>query len=545
MRRPDQGVPGIMRGRTVLLIDYEPRSLEETRKPLEASGFHVETAHDGVRGIEAFQRVHPDLVLVEAMLPKKHGFDVCQAIKSMPEGRSTPVVIMTAIYRGRKYRDQAFRNFHCDDYLEKPVTDDRLLETCRKVLNLGVDAGVTAAQGDSGSPGASPFPPALAIGATAVVPPAVAEVPAPVLTGEIGLDLGEGAAHTTTELPGEIAEMTEAEISDRLDALLSDFGEAIAQAAPEPAAPVRVSAQAAAVPEVVPVQAPRVEPAPEPRITAPAVDSQPRRVPPLAVGAVAAMALAAVGASVWWFALRDRSAPLDANAARTTGQEQVVPVESGPGSEPISLAPPPAVLAVPPAEPIAVVSSTPPLPTPAPADSELRTTPAVPAEPEVVDRSPALPTTTQDVEAAEPGVPEIPTSAPTLEVARSSEVGESLRLPPAVVESGPEPIALAPRTAAGDLVPIGQVDTSPVLRERVAPVYHPLARERGEQGTVEVGFLIDESGRVSEVAVVQGSGFRTLDDSAIAAVRRWKYAPATKDGVPVKVRTSARLSFQK
>ena len=54
------------------------------REPLVAAGYAIEIATDGVSGIEAFHRLNPDMVLVEAMIPKKHGFEVCQELKRTP-----------------------------------------------------------------------------------------------------------------------------------------------------------------------------------------------------------------------------------------------------------------------------------------------------------------------------------------------------------------------------------------------------------------------------------------------------------------------------
>jgi protein TonB len=118
--------------RKVLLIDYDPESIEATRGPLQDAGYDVEVACDGIAGIEAFDRLHPDLVLIEPMVPKKHGFQVCQEIKSRAEGRQTPVLITTGFYRGRKHRDEAQQNYGCDDYLEKPISRELLLSTCSK-----------------------------------------------------------------------------------------------------------------------------------------------------------------------------------------------------------------------------------------------------------------------------------------------------------------------------------------------------------------------------------------------------------------------------
>jgi CheY-like chemotaxis protein len=121
---------------TILLIDYDPRSITRTSGLLVEAGYRVEVAKNGIEGLAAFKRLSPGLVLVEAMLPKKHGFEVCQEIKQSAEGANVPVVIFTAVYRGRKYRSQAFHLYKCDEYLEKPVPDDKLLEAIGRLLPI-------------------------------------------------------------------------------------------------------------------------------------------------------------------------------------------------------------------------------------------------------------------------------------------------------------------------------------------------------------------------------------------------------------------------
>ena len=122
---------------TILLIDYEPRSIERFREPLVGAGYGIEIATDGVSGIEAFHRLNPDMVLVEAMIPKKHGFEVCQELKRTPHGRKTPVIITTGVYKGRKYRTQALHIYGCDEYIEKPIAPEQLLEIVGKFLKPG------------------------------------------------------------------------------------------------------------------------------------------------------------------------------------------------------------------------------------------------------------------------------------------------------------------------------------------------------------------------------------------------------------------------
>jgi CheY-like chemotaxis protein len=113
---------------TILLIDYDPRSIDAIRGPLELAGYRVEIARDGLSGIRRFHQSRPDLTLIEAMIPKKHGFDVCEELKRTPHGRRTPVLIATSVYRSRKYAFEARHLRHCDDYLIKPISGERLVE---------------------------------------------------------------------------------------------------------------------------------------------------------------------------------------------------------------------------------------------------------------------------------------------------------------------------------------------------------------------------------------------------------------------------------
>jgi len=125
---------------TLLLIDYEPRSIGRLRRPLEEAGYRVEVARDGIAGAKRFDELRPDLTLIEAMLPKKHGFDLCRELKDRPHGQRTPVLLITAVYKGRKYRYDAKHHYHCDAYLEKPIDDERLVELVREFLEQGVRA---------------------------------------------------------------------------------------------------------------------------------------------------------------------------------------------------------------------------------------------------------------------------------------------------------------------------------------------------------------------------------------------------------------------
>lgn len=118
----------------ILVIDYEPRGIQQLCVPLEMAGFTVELAKDGIRGVEMFDELKPDLTLIEAMIPKKHGFEVCEQLKKTPHGMLTPIVIVTSVYKGRRYRTQALHHYRCDEYLEKPIPPEKLIEVVNRLL---------------------------------------------------------------------------------------------------------------------------------------------------------------------------------------------------------------------------------------------------------------------------------------------------------------------------------------------------------------------------------------------------------------------------
>ncbi len=176
---------------TILIIDYEPKSIERVRRPLTEVGYTVEVATDGLSGIDLFHRIKPDLVMIEAMIPKKHGFEVCQEIKKTPHGKRTPVIITTSVYKGRKYRSQAFHLHGCDEYIEKPIDEQQIVEVCKRML------------GDTGSRMAGQDAPAL-----------------PDVFDLTSMQTEEPSVATAFSLPASEVDEDELEIMARLDSIL-------------------------------------------------------------------------------------------------------------------------------------------------------------------------------------------------------------------------------------------------------------------------------------------------------------------------------------
>jgi len=135
-------------GPLVLVVDDEPEIRQLVRKMLEAKGYAIEVAEDGEEAIEKAERLVPDLVLLDAMLPKLHGFDACRKIKASPRTRAVPVIMMTAIYRGWRFAQDARDSYGAVDYVEKPFRLEDLLRRIEAALLAGEAAVAGAASGD-------------------------------------------------------------------------------------------------------------------------------------------------------------------------------------------------------------------------------------------------------------------------------------------------------------------------------------------------------------------------------------------------------------
>ena len=117
----------------ILVIDYDQSALASLQGILIKEGYQVVTAGDGQAGWDKFNRESPDLVLMEAMLPKVHGFELCQRITS-ERNSQTPVFIMTGVYKDRIYRTEALRTYGASEYFEKPLKMVELLASIEAVL---------------------------------------------------------------------------------------------------------------------------------------------------------------------------------------------------------------------------------------------------------------------------------------------------------------------------------------------------------------------------------------------------------------------------
>jgi DNA-binding response OmpR family regulator len=117
---------------TVLVVDDEPSILETTRFILESEGYRVLTARDGDEALDTLQRERPPVVLLDVMLPKRNGFEVCRLIKQDPALSGTFVLILTA--RGQKADEAMAIEAGADTYMRKPFDDEEILARLEAVF---------------------------------------------------------------------------------------------------------------------------------------------------------------------------------------------------------------------------------------------------------------------------------------------------------------------------------------------------------------------------------------------------------------------------
>jgi DNA-binding response OmpR family regulator len=129
-------VPGQLEGKRILIVDDDPDILSSLQTLFADTGAEVKTARDGSAAVEAAGTTDPDLVVLDALLPKMSGFLVLEKLKKAGKQGTKPFVIMITGNQGKRH--QAFAESRgVDVYLNKPFRMERLMESVRKLLGAG------------------------------------------------------------------------------------------------------------------------------------------------------------------------------------------------------------------------------------------------------------------------------------------------------------------------------------------------------------------------------------------------------------------------
>ena len=109
----------------ILLVDDEPDFVQSLKVILEKKGYAVITASDGREGLEKARHERPDLIILDVMLPKMNGYEVCQLLKFDEKFWEIPVVMLTA--RAQDQDKVTGKETGADGYITKPFDPEQLI----------------------------------------------------------------------------------------------------------------------------------------------------------------------------------------------------------------------------------------------------------------------------------------------------------------------------------------------------------------------------------------------------------------------------------
>lgn len=118
----------------VMIVDDNVQNLELIQAYMESLPCRLVTAHDGIEAMARMGEAKPDLILLDVMMPRMSGFEVCQRIKANPATKDTVIVMVTALHEVGDMERAV--DCGCDDFVSKPVNKVELLTRVKGLLQL-------------------------------------------------------------------------------------------------------------------------------------------------------------------------------------------------------------------------------------------------------------------------------------------------------------------------------------------------------------------------------------------------------------------------
>ena len=616
-----------MTDKKILLVDFDEESLASLSNLVYEEGFQAETATDGLAGYEKFKAENFDLVILEPMLPKLHGFELCKKISQDPI-KKVPIIIVTGIYREPSCKMEALQVYGASAFFTKPWNRDDLRAKILQLLVRSQEAPVRRAE-QPAAPAASAGPQAKEIPAAKSpsreprmnkdmdeierelrqvvsglagkpIKKEVKEVvrektgPKETLDSEIDAMLKGAIGGLGLEAKKKKPEASARELIDLIPGLRMHKVEPAAQPAPavKPTVAVKPAPTARPALPVIPNLWPKAEAkipfAKEIKAKVPAPEKPVNNIPPAA-------SRAHLGAGRKPFGIDQTLIEIDKIAydlPKVPAEPEKAPEKdkkvyfdeyAEPQKKKASFAVIGGLVAViviatsvtffvlkskkPSEPPRNMVSSLQPtLPAEFTSRQEELKTPPVSAQPESrpTVKKPAVQTEDQP-----PAEFIAPVQAPLTSPSEAGTLGQeeqatgktenpppnnepSASIPTETItpplSSQPQteqPATSPPAVQPGALVPLDQVEIQPALVKRIEPKYPPLALNMGLSGTVTVNSLISETGDVVRTEILKGiKGGHGFERAAEVAIKQWKFRPARKDGVNVKVWKPRDINFK-
>jgi two-component system phosphate regulon response regulator PhoB len=119
-------------GKTILIVEDEPKNMKLTRDLLKISGYETIEAVDGKQGVEKAKSAKPDLILMDIMMPKMDGYAACSEIKADQTTKHIPVVMLTAV--SFDLNKKLAKQMGANGYITKPFNRQQLIDAITPLL---------------------------------------------------------------------------------------------------------------------------------------------------------------------------------------------------------------------------------------------------------------------------------------------------------------------------------------------------------------------------------------------------------------------------
>ena len=121
-----------MASEKILVVDDSPTDLHLVTNALKGKGYRITTAVDGEEALNKAAADHPDLIVLDIILPKKNGFQVCRQLKTAPDTKDIKILLLSS----KSQDSDRFWGLKqgADDYMVKPFEDDELLANISQLL---------------------------------------------------------------------------------------------------------------------------------------------------------------------------------------------------------------------------------------------------------------------------------------------------------------------------------------------------------------------------------------------------------------------------
>ncbi len=122
---------------TILVVEDEPNIVESLSFLMKKAGFVVRVARDGDTAVRTIESEAPDLVLLDIMMPRRDGYDVCRTIRANPDWDDVRIIMLSA--KGRDLDRRKGLELGADDYITKPFSTREIVERVQEILGTKSD----------------------------------------------------------------------------------------------------------------------------------------------------------------------------------------------------------------------------------------------------------------------------------------------------------------------------------------------------------------------------------------------------------------------